>query len=173
MGRNGVPVFPETDKPPKGAERSLLEAVARLRAGTPRDPALQVRAKAGKLKVNATTATLEAGCARRLAYEYTRVRQALGIDPGVDLAGSEITPRTGRKSLQQIVVQLRADNAELRRERDKAVSMAASLVIRMRNMERDVDREIRKAQRKALDPEGRHQVTGNVHRFRPRGGETE
>lgn len=64
---------------PKGAEKNLLAAIERLRNGSPMNPDLKERAKAGKLKINATTATMEAGCARRLAYAFDRVRKALDI----------------------------------------------------------------------------------------------
>ncbi len=158
-----------TEAAPKGAEKSLLEAIARLHAGAPLDPGVRARLRARKLKVNATTAALEAGCARRLAYAFPSVRFALGIDHEPDPADPHDAPRTGRKSLQEIVIQLRADNAELKRERDKAVSMAASLVVRMRKMEKDQDKDIRKAERKASRAGSRYQVTGNVHRLFPEG----
>lgn len=168
-----IPTGRDPEKPPRGAEKRLLEAVARLQAGKPQDPGLQVRARARKLKVNATTVTIEAGCARRLAYEFPRVRQALGIDREPDPADPGAAPRAGRKSLQEIVVQLRAENAELRRERDKAVSMAASMVIRMGNLERDMGKAIRKAQRTASRTGNTNQLVGNVHRLFPNDHEAE
>ncbi len=166
-----VPSRSEGERPPKGAEKNLLEAIARLHAGAPRDPDLQARARARKLRVNATTATLEAGCARRLAYAFPRVRLALAIDHEAGPGDAGTAPRVERKSLQEIVIQLRHDNAELRRGRDKAVSMAATMVIRMRNMERDVNKEVRKSRRNAKRAKNDNQVVGNVYRLRPDDGE--
>ncbi len=159
--------FPKlsSETPPKGAEKSLLEAIERLRSGTPRNPDLQERMRARKLKINATTATTEAGCARRLAYAFPRVRQALEIDRTPSDAEDGPQPRSGRKSLQEIVTQLRADKAELKRERDEALSKAAALIIRMRNVERDAEKAVSKVIREANRPTNTNQMAGNVHKL--------
>jgi hypothetical protein len=150
---------------PKGAEKALLEAIERLRSGTPSNPGLKARAKAGKLKINATTATLEAGCARRLAYAYDRVRQALEIDGGDTSATGVEADLPRPKSLQEVVTHVRADRAEMKRERDLALSQSAALIVRLRQMERDVAREVRKAVRQAGRTQNGNQVAGNVHRL--------
>ncbi|HEY0835784.1 MAG TPA: hypothetical protein VGE72_17910 [Azospirillum sp.] len=162
-----VPAAPEAPVP-KGAEKNLLDAIARLEKNKPTDPELKQRAKAGKLRVNPTTAALEAGCSRRLAYKFPRVRKALGIgedEEATSEAGKE-PARTG-KSLQEVVVQLRREKTDLKRERDLALSRSAALVVRLRQMEREVAREVRKATRRAKRPENPNQIAGKVHRLFP------
>lgn len=151
--------------PPRGAEKSLLAAIGRLQQGMPTNPELSDRARTGKLKVNATTVTMEAGCARRLAYAFPRVRKALGIDEDTIDIGVGQAPRPKNKSLQEIVVHLRAEKIDLKRERDEALSKAAALIVRMRNMELDLAKEVRKAERQAKRPEHPNRVTGNVRRL--------
>ena len=151
---------------PRGAERRLLEAVDRLRRGSPTNPELKARAAAGRLRVNPSTATMEAGCARRLAYVYPRVRSALGMEDETAVPGSEeAAPGRGR-SLQETVVQLRAEKAALKRERDLALSQSAALVVRLRQMEEEIAAEVRKAKR-ANPPAHPNRVTGNIHRLFP------
>ena len=132
-----------------------------------------MRARAHRLRVNPTTAALEAGCARRLAYAFPRVRQVLGIDGESEGNPGDAPFLSARKTLQEIVVQLRANNAQLKRERDKAVSMAADLVIRMDQMKTDLERETRKSKRVADRRTHPYQVTGSINRLLPDGQEPE
>lgn len=150
---------------PKGAEKSLLNAIERLRHGAPTNLDLQTRAKAGKLKINATTATIEAGCARRLAYAFDRVRSALGIETQepTEQKNTDRPPRS--KSLQEVVMLLRADKSRLKLERDLTLSQSAALVVRLRKMEQDVAAEVRKVTRQSNRQENPNQVAGNIRRL--------
>jgi hypothetical protein len=156
-----------TEAAPKGAEKQLLEAISRLRQGKPTHADLKARALEGNLKINPTTATLEACCSRRLAYKYERVRKALEIDQAeVEIAGDE-TP-VPRKGLQQVVIDLRQDKKELQRRLQLAESQNAALVIRLRNMEMEVAKEVRRVQRQMKRGDtASNQIAGNVLRLVP------
>lgn len=66
-----------------------------------------------------------------------------------------------------MVTRLRADKADLKLERDLALSQSAALVVRLRQMEQDVAREVRKVMRQASRSQNANQVAGNVHRLFP------
>ncbi len=105
-------------------------------------------------------------------------RQRLGFRgpvPGADLRLHSGCYRKNPHGCCQwaIVTQLRADNAELRRERDRAMSAAASLVLRLRDLEIRAGNEIRKVHRKASRTEKPYQVTGSVTRLFPHKEEAE
>lgn len=116
-------------------EKDFMEALNRLKAGKPKNKALQVAAKAGKLRISVSTVATEAGHSRTLighkACKYPAVRDqiiALRTDP------------ENPSRLQDIVAARRADVARLTRELKLAQTQNASLLIRMLKLEQEITR---------------------------------
>lgn len=117
----------------QAAREALEEALVRLRIGKPTNPKLAELAARGKLKVTVSTVAAEAGVSRTLVgiedcrFPDIRKRILHGDD------GKELRPAKG---LSAVVQQLRADNAELRRQVQVLRSQQAITLARMLEAER-------------------------------------
>jgi len=133
--------------PPRSTEQAFFDAIERLKQNRPNHPELQKRARLGTLFVNFSTVALEAGHSRTLiAHDgcpYPRVRAAIqgATEPAVE-------PR----SAEAVIMKLRQENADLRRQIALGASQRAALLRRMRALEKAASREIRRAKRERAEP---------------------
>ncbi|WP_138468672.1 hypothetical protein [Poseidonocella sp. HB161398] len=120
---------------PSIIERDILDALARLEAGKPRHPDLADRLRRGKpVKVNIANVAKEAGRSRTLigmencAFPALRNRVLAaagqeGVEPG---------------NLNDVIKRLRAENAELKAERDDARKHAAWHLLERQKAEKEL-----------------------------------
>lgn len=106
-----MPRLKKEAPPTDSIEQDFLDAIDRLRDGQPKNKQLKARKAKGALKVNIANVALEAGHSRTLisletGCRYPRVRELI---KQVKI-GHDRLPST----LSEVVVRLRADNAELR-----------------------------------------------------------
>ncbi|ONH84209.1 hypothetical protein APZ41_005175 [Roseomonas mucosa] len=115
------------------AREALEEALVRLRIGKPTNPKLAELAVRGKLKVTVTTVAAEAGVSRTLVgvenCRFPDIRRRI-------LEGDDGKEQRPVKGVSAVVRQLRADNAELRRQVQVLRSQQAITLARMLEAER-------------------------------------
>lgn len=126
-------------------EKSLLDAIERLKAGKPRDSDLIKRASRGTLKISVATVAQEAKRSRTLISHdkcaYPAVRTAI-------LALK--APRDGEPtSLAELNRRLRQENAELRRTVKLARDSMAAMALRMARVVKEAERRVAAAERRA------------------------
>ncbi len=125
-------------------ERDFMDALHRLEANTPSNPALAKLAKLEILKINVSTVAKEAGHSRTLighdGCKYPRIRaRIIGLKQPVEPA----------LTAEAVITRLRQENAELRQKIAQRDSENAVLVLRLRQLEIATQRELRKAKRSA------------------------
>lgn len=132
-------------------EQDFLEALARLEGGEPQNSGLADSARRGKLKLNVSTVAQEAGHSRTSLYKYPRV-----------LAKLEHlnSPASVVKTAAQLIADLRQENALLRAEKKMALTQTAAMLRRLRDMEKEMDRKVRKAERHAKRNQNPNRVVG-------------
>jgi hypothetical protein len=106
-----MPRLKKEAPPQDPIEQDFLDAIDRLRDGEPKNKLLKARKAKGRLKVNVANVALEAGHSRTLialetGCRYPRVRELIKQAK----TGRDGLPTT----LNEVIAQLRADNAELR-----------------------------------------------------------
>ncbi|MFC3457538.1 hypothetical protein [Massilia haematophila] len=130
------------EAPITGIEKELMDALARLKSGQPKNAILSKKAKLGKLRINAATVAREANRSRTLighdGCAYPRVRAA------VKAAAEPEVPPT---SFEDVNRRLREDNQELRKTVKLAMSQVAAMIKRMDHLEREATRRIKTAER--------------------------
>lgn len=136
---------------PTRAERDLLDALARLKNGSPKNADLAKKARAGKLRINPTTVAQEAGCSRTLiGHEnciYPKIREQI-------LKYRKETERPAT-SFEEINRQLRRDNLGLKEAVRLAMSRVAAMELQLKAGETTATREVRNLQRQlaaAMEP---------------------
>lgn len=136
-------------------EREFMDALERLKSNQPTIPSLQKKAKLGILRINISTVAEEAGRSRTLiALErcrYPRVRAAV-------LA--EMDPKVRSRTAEDVIRGLRQENASLRIKLQRADTVNAEMVLRMREIERTAKRKIRAAKREPVLGRNPNQVVG-------------
>ena len=134
----------DTPHPLDPIERDFRDALQRLIEGRPQNKTLRARAKAGKLRLNASNVALEAGRSRTLiALErcrYPAVREAI-----IEAQGKRrsTTPTT----YTQLIANLRADVATLKAERRLLEASIATHVLARRKAEVSARRDAAEAAR--------------------------
>lgn len=109
-------------------EQELMNALARLQEGKPRNSELTKKAKLGTLKINASTVSLEAERSRTLighdGCQYPKVRAAI-----LALKHPVVEPRTA----EDVIRRLREDNAQLRMKLKVRDTENANLQLRLKS----------------------------------------
>jgi hypothetical protein len=134
----------KTPPPIDPIEQDFLDALDRLEGGVPLDPKLAKQAKLGTLKINVSVVAQEAGHSRTLighdGCKYPRIRTR------ITTLKAPITPTTNAET---VIRHLREENAELRRKLVQRDTENAALIVRLRQLEIDTQRALRKAERMA------------------------
>ena len=103
----------------------------------PLDPKLAKQAKLGTLKINVSVVAQEAGHSRTLiGHEGCKY-------PRIMTLKAPITPTTNAET---VIQHLREENAELRRKLVQRATENAALIVRLRQLEIDTQRTLRKAE---------------------------
>jgi hypothetical protein len=134
-------------------EQAFMDALDRLLHGVPTNRGLAIDAKAGRLKITKVTVAKEAGRSRTKLYGNQRVLErieALGGKPA--------------STAHDIIASLRAENAVLKQQKRQAADATAAILLRMRELERQVVRDVNRAKREARRPDA-NRVVGNIVRF--------
>lgn len=125
-------------------EKDFLDALERLKANKPREPELAKKAALGRLKTNISTVAKEANRSRTLIAlddcRYPNVR-ALILDAS--------TPPSEARTAEDVIRNLRRENAELRKQLKMADSFNATLILRLNRLEKTAQHEIKAAERRA------------------------
>lgn len=129
-----------TSHPVDRIERDFLSAIERLEQKAPLLPSLQSLARTGRLKINKSTVAIEAGHSRTKIYDYPRVI--------ANIIGEQTPTRTA-KTAMDVISKLRKDNAELKQERNAALSALASLTLRIHQERKDNERKLKEMARSA------------------------
>lgn len=148
-----------TETPPiDPIEGEFMAAIDRLLQGAPESRDSIKRAKAGGFRIDKLTVAAEAGRSRTTLYKYPKVIariEALGKGPAT--------------TAHDVIASLREENRVLKRERQEALDVMAATLLRMRELERNTDKSIRKALREAKrSSPGKMIGTGNVFPLRPK-----
>jgi hypothetical protein len=155
---------------PARVEKDLLDALERLKMGTPKNTDLAKKARAGKLRINPTTVAREAGCSRTLiGHEnciYPKIRNQIR-----EYKDETAKPAT---SFEEINRQLRRDNLDLKEAVRLAMSRVAAMELQLKAEETTVTREVlslRRQLKKALEspdsPSGSNVSNISAKRKRP------
>jgi hypothetical protein len=136
----------------EGMERRFLNAIERLKEGTPLCPELQKKAKAGKLRADVSAVALEAGGPDEKGAWRGLSRTLIGHDncryPKVReeiRKGKEGEP--GEYDLKNVNSKLRERNRQLEKINKQLLSTCAAMRLRMNNLESAVKDEIEKLRR--------------------------
>ena len=136
MGRRALP------PPPGGWEKTIGDAIQRLKKGKPLNPQLLRLAKLGRLRLGPTTVAREAGCPRDyISHEGCRfpdLYQAIKA-----LQEPAVEPR----SLAAVNLKLRQRNRELLESIKTARTQVAAALLRMDQMAKDYDRKLSELER--------------------------
>jgi len=115
-------------------ERGLMEALDRLEKGIPRHPRLKALLAKGALRVSISSVALEAGRSRTLIgtahCAYPAIRQRI-------MDGRR--PPTQRRTQDDIIAQLRRDNATLRAENARIATQLADAVAAAWRLKKELD----------------------------------
>lgn len=132
--------MPSKSKTPaiNAVEKGLMDAFDRLVAGTPNNTELQKKAKSGLLQIDKLSVALEAGRSRTTLYKYPKV-----------VARIEALSAAPAATAHDVIAKLREENRDLKKRAQLALSAAAAMLLRMRNIEQTTKAEIRKAVRNA------------------------
>jgi len=106
---------------------------------------LVTQQRRGTLKVSKTNVAKEAGRSRTKLYECTKVLERI-----------DALTRQPRSASNVKIANLRAQNDQLRKERQAAVDLAAALLLRMRSIERMADQTVRRRRRQPQHEESNH-----------------
>jgi hypothetical protein len=121
---------------PKETEMDLLQALDRLRQGSPTHPELVKKSRRRKLKVSISTVALEARHSRTLISHqkcaFPDVRAAI-----LDL----MEPKQLSGTMSDVNRKLRQENARIGRDLKIALSQLASMVRRMDRVEKQAARD--------------------------------
>lgn len=132
------------------AGSDLTDALERLISGTPRNPSLAKKARLGKLRINPSTVSLEAGCSRTLiGYDgcaYQNIRDRI---LELKISGPKATT-----SFEDINRELRHENQDLREAIKVAMSRVAAKDLQIEATERYAERKVREAERRMNAREG-------------------
>lgn len=107
----------------KNVEREFMDALDRLRMGRPRNPELAKLARLGKLRINYSTVSTEAGRSRTLIgttnCRYPRVRLAIE---------EEMLPAQVTRTADDVIHRLRQENSKLKSQIRQANSLSLALL---------------------------------------------
>jgi hypothetical protein len=109
------------------AEIAFMGAIDRLLAGEPKTEELRKRARRGRLKINVTTVSTEAGYARTYLYKFPSVRVQARLEEIVN-------PPSATRTAEDVIRALRMEIQELRRERDLAIDAARKWMQKAKKM---------------------------------------
>jgi hypothetical protein len=101
------------------AKIAFMGAIDRLLAGEPKTEELRKRARKGRLKINVTTVSTEAGYARTYLYKFPSVRVQARLE-------EIMNPPSATRTAEDVIGALRVEIQELRRERDLAIDAGAN-----------------------------------------------
>jgi hypothetical protein len=136
MGRRALP------PPPGGWEKTIGDAIQRLKQGKPLNPQLLRQAKLRRLRVGPSTVAHEAGCPRDYishpGCRFPDLYQAIKA-----LQEPTVEPR----SLADVNLRLRQRNRELLAAVKTARAQVAAALLRMDQTARDFDRKRNELQR--------------------------
>lgn len=140
------------------AERDLLDALERLKNGSPKNSGLAKKARLGKLRINPSTVAQEAGCSRTLigheGCAYPQIR-----DQVLKFRETASKPAT---SFEEINRKLRRENENLIEAVRVAMSRVAAMELQLQAGEIEALRKIRDLQRqlaKALESQNAPKVS--------------
>jgi hypothetical protein len=140
---------------PDVLEQEFRLAIDRILSRQPRHADLLQKMKDGKeLRLNPVNVAKEAGHSRSALYEREEVMKYL--------KGASTAPRN---ELKIQIAALKEANKRLTEERQRAVNIAAAVIMRMRKLESDSSKASRRAQREAARPNP-NQVVGTVLQFK-------
>jgi hypothetical protein len=132
------------------AERDLLDALERLKTGSPKNSELAKKARLGKLRINPSTVAQEAGCSRTLigheSCAYPEIRNQI-----LKYRHDAAKPAT---SFEEINRHLRRENHVLNEAVRVAMSRVAAMELQLQAGETVAMRKVRELQRqlaKALE----------------------
>jgi hypothetical protein len=109
------------------AEIAFMDAIDRLLAGEPKTEELRKRARKGRLKINVTTVSTEAGYARTYLYKFPSVRVQARLE-------EIMNPPSATRTAEDMIGALRVEIQELRRERDLAIDAARKWMQKAKKM---------------------------------------
>jgi hypothetical protein len=109
------------------AETAFMGAIDRLLAGEPKTEELRKRARKGRLKINVTTVSIEAGYARTYLYKFPSVRVQARLE-------EIMNPPSATRTAEDVIGALRVEIQELRRERDLAIDAARKWMQKAKKM---------------------------------------
>jgi hypothetical protein len=109
------------------AEIAFMGAIDRLLAGEPKTEELRKRARKGRLKINVTTVSTEAGYARTYLYKFPSVRVQARLE-------EIMNPPSATRTAEDVIGALRVEIQELRRERDLAIDAARKWMQKAKKM---------------------------------------
>jgi len=109
------------------AEIAFMGAIDRLLTGEPKTEELRRRARKGRLKINVTTVSTEAGYARTYLYKFPSVRVQARLE-------EIMNPPSATRTAEDMIGALRVEIQQLRRERDLAIDAARKWMQRAKKM---------------------------------------
>jgi hypothetical protein len=128
--------------PPGGWEKTIGDAIERLKQQKPLNPQLLRQAKLGKLRIGPSTVAREAGCRRDYishpGCRFPDLYQAIKA-----LQEPVIEPR----SLAEVNLRLRQRNRDLLEAIKTARAQVAAALLRMDEMAKDYDRKLNELER--------------------------